>query len=190
MSKLYDTTQVSEVTKQLIPCISRSKDAAPLSNMDWLYFIDSGGQPQFHQPMLAFMHHTNLNIFVLRLCDKLSDHPPVEYYDERGTCISSTASLLTNEEILQRCAQATQTADQDGDSRLIIVGTHRDLQCDGETMEDKNKQLLELLAPSMEGHLIYSNRCKREIIFPLNTKQPDAYETDRLSKNYANQFCQ
>ena len=123
------------------------------------------------------MHHTNLNIFVLRLCDKLSDHPTIEYYDERGTCIPSTASLLTNKEILQCCAQATQTADQDGDSRLIIVGTHRDLQCDGETMEDKNKQLLELLTPSMKDHLMYSNGRKKELIFPLNTKQPD--ETDR-----------
>ena len=177
VSKLYDITQVSEVTEQLIPCIARSKDAPPLQDVDWLYFIDSGGQPQFHQLLPAFMHHTNLNIFVLRLCDKLSDHPTVEYYDERGTCISSTASLLTNKEILQCCAQATQTADQDGDSRLIIVGTHRDLQCDGETVEDKNKQLLELLTPSMKDHLMYSNGRKKELIFPLNTKQPD--ETDR-----------
>ena len=173
VSKLY----VSEVTEKLIPFIARSNDAATLSDMDWLYFIDSGGQPQFHQLLPAFMHHTNLNIFVLRLCDKLSDHPTVEYYDERGICIYSTASFLTNKEILQCCAQATQTEDQNKDSRLIMVGTHRDLQCDGETMEDKNKQLLELLTPSMKDHLMYSNGRKKELIFPLNTKQPD--ETDR-----------
>ena len=177
VSKCYDMQLVSEVTQEMIPYIARSRDAPPLLDVDWLYFIDSGGQPQFHQLLSAFMHHTNLNIFVLKLCDKLSDHPPVEYYDERGTCISSTASLLTNKEILQCCAQATQTADQDGDSRLIIVGTHRDLQCDGETMEDKNEQLLELLTPSMKDHLMYSNRRKKELIFPLNTKQPD--ETDK-----------
>ena len=172
-----DATHISDVTKQLIPYIARSKDASPLCDVDWLYFIDSGGQPQFHQLLPAFMHHTNLNICVLRLCDKLSDHPTVEYYDERGTCISSTASLLTNKEILQCCAQATQTADQDGDSRLIIVGTHRDLQCDGETVEDKNEHLLELLTPSMKDHLICSNTAERELLFPLNTKKPD--ETDR-----------
>ena len=177
VSKCDDMQLVSEVTQEMIPYIARSRDAPPLQDVDWLYFIDSGGQPQFHQLLPAFMHHTNLNIFVLKLCDKLSDHPPVEYYDERGTYISSTASLLTNKEILQCCAQATQTADQDGDSRLIIVGTHRDLQCDGETMEDKNEQLLELLTPSMKDHLIHSNRRKKELIFPLNTKQPD--ETDR-----------
>ena len=173
-----DPVLVSQVTEQLIPYIARSKDAAtPLLDVDWLYFIDSGGQPQFHQLLPAFMHHTNLNIFVLRLCDKLSDHPTVEYYDERGTCTSSTASLMTNKEILQCCAQATQTADQDGDSRLIIVGTHQDLQCDGETLKDKNEQLLELLTPSLKNHLMYCNRTNREVIFPMNTKKPD--EADR-----------
>ena len=173
-----NNNDISPLEEQLVPYIAKSsKDAAPLSNVDWLYFIDSGGQPQFHQLLPAFMQHTDLNIFVLKLCDKLSDHSTVEYYDERGTCISSTASLLTNKEILQYCAQATQTADQSKDSRLIIVGTHRDLQCNGEAIVDKNKQLLELLTPSMKDHLMYSNRRKKELIFPLNTKQPD--ETDR-----------
>ena len=170
-----DPVLVSEVTEQLIPYIARSKDAAtPLLDVDWLYFIDSGGQPQFHQLLPAFMHHTNLNIFVLRLCDKLTDHPTVEYY-ERGTCTSSTASLMTNKEILQCCAQATQTADQEGDSRLLIVGTHRDLQCDGETLEDKNEQLLELLTPTMKEHMMLFTT--DEVIFPVNTKYP--CEADR-----------
>ena len=173
------TDSVSEVEEQLVPYIAMTKDASPLLDVNWLYFIDSGGQPQFHQLLPAFMQHTNLNIFVLRLCDKISDHPTVEYYDERGTCISSTASLLTNKEILQCCAQATQTADQDGDSRLLIVGTHRDLehQCDGENRDDKNKQLLELLYPSMENTLVYSSADGDEIIFPLNAKTPE--DSDR-----------
>ena len=121
------------------------------------------------------MHHTNLNIFVLRLCDKLSDHPTVEYYDERGTCVSSTPSLLTNKEILQHCAQATQTVDQDGGSKLLIVGTHRDLenQYDGETRVEKNNKLLELLTPSLEGHLMYFTEDRSELIFPLNSKNPN-----------------
>ncbi|KAL5483958.1 hypothetical protein EMCRGX_G020379 [Ephydatia muelleri] len=169
------TGSVSEVEEQLVPYIAKTKDSSPLLDVDWVYFIDSGGQPQFHQLLPAFMHHTNLNIFVLRLCDKLSDHPTVEYYDERGSCVSSTTSLLTNKQILQCCAQATQTTDQDGDSRLLIVGTHRDLehQCSDETRDDKNTQLLELLTPSMENTLVYSDMDGSELIFPLNTKAPE-----------------
>ena len=176
---------LSEVEEQLLPRIANTKDATSLLDVNWVYLIDSGGQPQFHQLLPAFVHHTNLNIFVLRLCDKLSDHPTIEYYDERGTCISSPASLLTNKEILQCCAQATQTADQDGGSKLVIVGTHRDLEhkCDGETRGDKNKQLLKLLKPSMEKRLMYFT--PSELIFPFNAKKPD--EAD---KTQASELCQ
>ena len=169
--------QLLPLAQELIPCIAKTKDAAPLGDIDWVYFIDSGGQPQFLQLLPAFIHHTHLNIFVLRLCDKLSDHPTVEYYDERGTCLSSTASLMTNKEILQCCAQATQTADQDGVSRLLIVGTHRDQeeQCKEENREEKNEQLLELLTPTMKDLMMPFSA--DEVIFPLNTKDPS--EADR-----------
>ena len=169
--------QLLPLAQELIPYIGKTKDAAPLGDIDWVYFIDSGGQPEFLQLLPAFIHHTHLNIFVFRLCDKLSDHPTVEYYDERGTCLSSTASLMTNKEILQCCAQATQTADQDGDSRLLIVGTHRDQedQRKEETRKEKNEQLLELLTPTMKDRMMPFSA--GEVIFPLNTKDPD--EADR-----------
>ena len=174
-----DIPLLSEGVEQLVPYIANTKDAAPLGDIDWVYFIDSGGQPQFLQLLPAFIHHTHLNIFVFRLCDKLSDHPTVEYYDERGTCVSPTVSLMTNKEILQCCAQATQTADQDGDSRLLIVGTHRDQedQCKEETKEEKNEQLLELLTSTMKEHVMPFTADGSQLIFPLNTKDPS--EADR-----------
>ena len=168
----------TELEQEIIVYIA-TKDASPLGDIDWVYFIDSGGQPQFLQLLPAFIHHTHLNIFVLRLCDKLSEHPTVGYYDERGTCLSSTASLMTNKEILQCCAQATQTADQDGDSRLLIVGTHRDQenQCKEETREEKNEQLLELLTPTMKDRMMPFSADGSQLIFPINTKDPS--EADR-----------
>ena len=182
-----DPPELLKVEEQLVPYIANTKDAVPIRDVDWIYFIDSGGQPQFHQLLPAFMHHTNLNIFVLRLCDKLSDHPTVQYYDNGGTCIYSTPSFLTNKEILQRCAQATQTVDQDRVSKLLIVGTHRDLedQCHGETRNDKNEKLLELLTPSMGDHLMYFTADGNELIYPLNVKDPS--EDDR---KLTNELCQ
>ena len=182
-----DPPELLKVEEQLVPYIASTKDAAPILDVDWIYFIDSGGQPQFHQLLPAFMKNTNLNIFVLRLCDKLSDHPTVKYYDEGGTCIYSTPSLLTNKEILQHCAQATQTVDQEGVSKLLIVGTHRDLedQCHGETRDDKNEKLLELLIPSLEDHLMYFKADGSELIYPLNVRDPS--EDDR---KLTNELCQ
>ena len=182
-----DPPELLKVEEQLVPYIANTKDAIPELDVDWIYFIDSGGQPQFQQILPAFMKNTNLNICVIRLCDKLSDHPTVQYYDDGGTCISSTPSLLTNKEILQRCAQATQTVDQDRVSKLLIVGTHRDLedQCHGETRDDKNEKLLELLTPSMEVQLMYFKADGSELIYPLNAKDPN--DNDR---KHTTELCQ
>eukprot|EP00731_Ephydatia_muelleri_P015447 Em0008g1167a len=182
-----DPPELLKVEEQLVPYIANTKDAVPILDVDWIYFIDSGGQPQFHQLLPAFMKNTNLNIFVLRLCDKLSDHPTVKYYDDGGTCIYSTPSLLTTKEILQRCAQATQTVDQEGVSKLLIVGTHRDLedQCHDETRDNKNEKLLELLTPSMEDHLMYFKADGSELIYPLNVRDPS--EDDR---KLTDELCQ
>ena len=186
-----EINKISEVEENLVPFIADTGNTSPLRDIDWVYFIDSGGQPQFHQLLPAFMrhtitntpeplHHNNLNIFVLRLCDKLSDKPTIEYYEE-GKCIHSSISLMTNMEILRSCAQPIQAADKDGNSRLIIVGTHRDLENKVETRQDKNKLLLQLLKPSDDGYVILNSDKGNEVMFSLNTKAPD--EADKLIIN-------
>ncbi|KAL5515567.1 hypothetical protein EMCRGX_G000749 [Ephydatia muelleri] len=186
-----EINKISEVEENLVPFIADPGNTSPLRDIDWVYFIDSGGQPQFHQLLPAFMrhtitntpeplHHNNLNIFVLRLCDKLSDKPTIEYYEE-GKCIHSSISLMTNMEILRSCAQPIQAADKDGNSRLIIVGTHRDLEDKVETRQDKNKLFLQLLKPSNDGYVILNSDKGNEVMFSLNTKAPD--EADKLIIN-------
>ena len=186
-----EINKISEVEENLVPFIADSSNTSPLRDIDWVYFIDSGGQPQFHQLLPAFMchtitntpeplHHNNLNIFVLRLCDKLSDQPTIEYYEE-GKCIHSSKSLMTNIEILRCCAQPIQAADKDGNSRLIIVGTHRDLENKEETRQDKNKLLFQLLKPFDDGYVILNSDKGNEVMFSLNTKAPD--EADKLIIN-------
>lgn len=188
---IIEENKISEVEENLVPFIADSKSAPPLKNIDWVYFIDSGGQPQFHQLLPAFMRHTNfntqepihhnsLNIFVLRLCDKLCDRPTVEFYEE-GKCTYSSKSLQTNMEILRCCAQPIQATDKDGNARLIIVGTHRDLEHKAEeTRQHKNKLLHQLLKPSNDGYVIVND--SNEIMFSLNTKEPD--ETDKVIINH------
>ena len=186
-----ETNKISEVEENLVPFIADSSNTSPLRDIDWVYFIDSGGQPQFHQLLPAFMrhtitntpeplHHNNLNIFVLRLCDKLSDKPAIEYYEE-GKCIHSSKSLMTNIEILRCCAQPIQAADKDGNSRLIIVGTHRDLENEEETRQDKNELLHQLLTPLKNRYVMFSNEEGKDIMYSLNTKEPDT--TDKVNIN-------
>ena len=181
--QMLDDSLVSEVAENLVVPISNTLDAEPLQEMSWVYFIDSGGQPQFHQLLPAFLHNTDLNIFVLRLCDKLSDCPTIEYYNQEGKCVSSTVSSLSTKKILQCCAQTTQTIDKKGESRLFVVGTHRDLpnHCN-ENLQQKNERLIQLFGSSMKKYIVKCNDKKGEVLYPLNTKYPVEADHEIIAK--------
>ena len=174
----------SNFVEKLIPCIATYKDA-PLLDINWVYFIDSGGQPQFHQLLSFFVFNTDLNIFVFRLCDRLSDNPTITFY-EKGSPLYSSTSVLSNTDILQCCIQATQTLDENGQSKLLIVGTHRDREneCEGETKDNKNNTLMRLIPSAMKKKLVYSSVSDSNVnsIFSLNAKNPDDEDQNTVTK--------
>ena len=51
-----DALVLLEVEEQLVPYIAKTKDADPILDVDWIYLIDSGGQPQFHQLLPACIY--------------------------------------------------------------------------------------------------------------------------------------
>lgn len=174
----------SDFVDKMIPCIATCKDV-PLLDINWVYFVDSGGQPQFHQLLSFFMYNTDLNIFVFRLCDRLCDNPTITFY-ENGSPLHSSTSVLSNIEIVQSCVQATQTLDEDGQSKLLIVGTHRDKEneCERETKDDKNDMLKRLIPSSMKKKLVYSSICNGNVslIFSLNAKNPSDEDKNTVAK--------
>ena len=58
------------------------EEVEELFSSDWVYFTDSGGQPQFHELLPLFIREISSLIFVSRLSDRLDDHPPDEYYQD------------------------------------------------------------------------------------------------------------
>ena len=48
-------------------------------NYDLVYLFDTGGQPAFHAILPLFFPIVMLMIFVLKLSEKLDDHPIVHY---------------------------------------------------------------------------------------------------------------
>ena len=60
MEHAYNSDDIAlellEVEEQLVPYIAKAKDADPILDVDWIYFIDSGGQPQFHQLLPACIY--------------------------------------------------------------------------------------------------------------------------------------
>ena len=163
---------------QIVSLLSKSSGSKYLLEVDWIYLIDSGGQRKFYETLPAFLNHPSLNVFVLRLCERLSERPSIEYYAQSGQRVGKPhLSYFTNEELLMRCAQTIQSqhsSPEAPDSKLVIVGTHRDLEEEcPETREEKNGKLLSMLSPAFDQSLVFHGQQLNEVIFPVNAKVPE-----------------
>ena len=158
-------------------------------NGDWIYLIDSGGQIEFLEALPAFLQHTSVCLFVTNLSEMLSECPKIEYFVDGKPVGEPTLCPFTNEQMLMRCVQTIQTqcinqvsstnkasqqSKQDAitnqGSKLVMVGTHQDLegQCSESTTE-KNRLLQSKLCPEFDKSLVFRGQ---GIIFPINAKNP------------------
>ena len=155
-----------------------------------ILLIDSGGQPQFHEILPVFLRRMSLYVFVFKLSDELDSKPLVEYYDPSGQLLGKPyQSAHTNLQLLQHCLRTLHThrsssKDKKKSSKIMIVGTHRDLehQCKGETREEKEKELAKLLKPAFRKEAMYFDLYTEKYIFPLNAKHPES-EDEALIKD-------
>ena len=161
--------------------ISKSDDLEALPVFRKVKLIDSGGQPQFHEVLPVFLRRMSLYIFVFKLSEELATKPMVEYFGEDGKRVGTPyQSAQSNEQLLKHCLRTLHThrssPDTKGEcSKIMIVGTHRDEEhlCTTETREEKNKKLEELLLPMFQEEVVYYNLAENEVIFPVNTKNPE-----------------
>ena len=171
------TAQVSPSKQELVQLVQKSQGSKRFLELQWIHFIDSGGQPQFHEVLPAFIRNTTATIFVLKLSETLDEHPMIEYFDEKGElCGKPYRHALSNHQMLQCCIRTilSRPSTKEGKhSRLFVVGTHRDCESrsfHSESRIQKNKILLNMLKP-LKDRLVYY-RLSSEVIFPINAKTP------------------
>jgi len=176
---------------ELIDLIRQSSGSKKLFDVDWLYIVDSGGQPQFHEILPVFIRYASACVFITRLDESLTDYPMIEYYDQDGQQHGSPyRSLLTHEQILERCFQALQSRQctslsaQSG-PMVFVAGTHKDQEhrCP-ESRSAKNKKLLETLRPVLGDKLgLYRLAEPDQLIFPVNAKTPSR-EDEKVASEF------
>ena len=161
----------------------------------WVYFSDCGGQPQYHELLPLFVHRISSALCVTRLTDKLDEVQVVEYYDEGKRVGVPQQSQLSAKDTIQCLVNTIQSySTQDKPPSIIMVGTHLDQLEEqlslseaspepssgaaaqssaqplaSETLEEKNKQLLEMLEPDFSDQLVYFSSDMNQLLFPLNT---------------------
>ncbi len=158
----------------------------------WIYIIDSGGQPHFHNLLPLFMPKISVALYILRLSDCLGDHPLVEYYNDNkpvGEAFKSHLSVLDNFKYLVQSIQSHSE-----NCKLVCIGTHKDHQSEcKETLSDKNKTLLNFAEKDCIKKLtMFFNLGKKDVIFPVDCKHcdSDSQELAKTIREYVHKVSQ
>ena len=185
-----------------------------LFSITWIYLVDSGGQPQFHELLTAFVKNAMLGIFVFNLSESLDAKPEIKYYKNGEPCGESYQFPLSHKEIFQHCVQtilslsSTPTPHSDGHlsssasipvptveteksirPKILVVGTHREKEIG--SREEKEKSLEDVLKDY--GDEIITNEGK--YIFPVDSFSRKQEDIDIVKKiregifKYVVPFC-
>ena len=139
-----------------------------LMDVDFIYLLDSGGQPPFREMLPHFVQQASAIVIMQKLNERLDFKPTIRYREEGGKVDKGYTSQLTNKQILYQYVQGVQSLK----SKVFIVGTHRDKEgeCENETREMKNEKLLKafrtVLGEQME---LYKVGDPDQLIFPVDS---------------------
>ena len=167
--------QSSSMEEQLQAMLKESYVSKPMLEVDWTYLVDTGGQQQFAEVLPSLLWGACLAICVFKLSEGLRAYTMIEYHKKGGPISQPIPSSLTNEQLLQHfVCTAKSLGAQEQCARIILVGTHRDLedQCK-ETREQKEARLSELLRLIPEDNKVYYGEDMKSLIFPANCKVPE-----------------
>ena len=150
-----------------------------LFRLQMILFLDSGGQPQYHEVLPALSHNVCLVILFLKLNERLDALCCTAFTDEKGEWFQEQCpSLLTNEQMLVQFVHTMMCkplVGGDGARTMVMfVGTYKDLmhEC-SETLAQKNERLRSLFLPALKEVLIMNGD---DLIFAVNALEPDTHD--------------
>ena len=144
-----------------------------LMDINWIYIVDSGGQPQFREMLPVLVKMATACVLTLKLNEALGDPSEVKFCRKDKQLCKPYLSILSNEQIVNHCSQILGS--QMKGCKLFLVGTHQDLECECETesRKDKNEKLFNQLKPQLGQSLaLYKPGDPPEVLYPVNSKTP------------------
>ena len=184
MSVSPQITSNSEAMRSIKEQLPKVKPSTELFDVDWMYLVDSGGQPQFLDVLPLLFRNESLHIVVIRLTEGLDDKPKVRFYDKGKDVYTLPDHLtLSNREIIERACQMAEAQATSGKSvpKVMVVGTHKDkLGINSEAkLKEINKELTKI-------HQKYSRvlirKSSDEVIFAVNAMAPDGEERQQYTE--------
>ena len=164
-----------------------------LAIMRFVYLVDTGGQPQFHEVLPMFVRNTSVNMFVFKLSEKLSDRPFFKYFINGKSYCEPKKLQLTNKELIEHAAHSVFSCSQSREIKhvkrkpthpdIALVGTFKDeYKEDSETMEEKQQILLQCLDPCIkrDGIIHASNEM---VIFDIDGSKTGWSKNDTMLRS-------
>ena len=122
------------------------------------------------------MHNSHVVTLVLNLAQPLDAYAHVTYHEDGRAFTHPVSSALTNRQVILQAAatmQAKRSSHRGGQqSKIIVIGTHRDELSSPRDIAAVNKELKSILLPAFQKELIVY-RSTDEILFPVNSLTPD-----------------
>ena len=177
---------IDQAKAKLIQLVQSGTVSHRLMDMELIYLIDTGGQQSFWDLIPIFARDTSATLFVHRLCETLDEHPLNNLFQGGEQVGQSQRATLTTAQAFKAMLQSLhqeEEAQRGGQSKIITIGTHRDLAGDcAETLEEKNEKFSAIVLDHFQSHVVYRNEGLKEIVFPLNTKAPEEEDKKEAHK--------
>ena len=157
-----------------------STSSGVIFNSHWMMVTDCGGQPPFLDASALFLRNSCLQIFPLKLNERLSDIAKFSYFfcDTSANC-DQFDLLLTNQQIMETLAKSTASilppytpsaTECPKGAKFTIVGTFEDEahHC-SETVAEKESILKQVLEP----YKAFRVQLGSKVILPINAVAMD-----------------
>ena len=184
MSVSPQITSSSEAMRSIKEQLPKVKPSTELFDVDWIYLLDSGGQPQFLDVLPLLFRNESLHIVVIRLTEGLDDKPKVRFYDKGKDVYTLPDHLtLSNREFIERACQMAEAQATSGKSvpKVMVVGTHKDKL--GINRKSKLKAInKELTKVHQKYSRVLIRKSSDEVIFAVNAMAPDGKERQQYTE--------
>ena len=165
----------TEVVEKILHAYKTGKSKK--SSQNWVYFIDSGGQPAYRELLPFFTRAAALNIITIDLTKGLDEKCKFQYRIGQNTFSIETKLEYSNRGIIQTAISSEAmlnlieipyVSDMPKHSHYIILGTRKELVTEGQ-LKEMNEGLIEYVT---NKKVISHNKREGSIIFPVNTMLP------------------
>ena len=166
--------------------LSTAKCSRDLFDLDWIYLVDSGGQPQFADILPLLFRSEALYLVVIRLDQNLNDKQNSCYCSKGITYQLPDTLDLTHYQMIERtCQIAEAQSSKTSPKQVVVIATRLDKIANPEAkVREVDKELLKL-HEEYEEVLVPSNKSSGKIVFPINAMstgtEREAY-TDQLQQ--------